>query len=73
MGSNIFQWGGVQLFSGVCVEGGGVQMLISIETDKTCDFSSPGLPFAGFVHAQAGLRLCFSHALNKVDSVFFKN
>ena len=45
-------------------------MLISIVTDTTF-FSPDPLPpsFAGFVYAQAGLRLCFSHALNKVDSV----
>ena len=42
-GYNIFQ-GGVQLFPG---GGGGVQMLISIETHITCDFpggSGPPIP-----------------------------
>ena len=37
-GSNIFQWGGVQLFPGR----GGVQMLILIETHITSDFPGGG-------------------------------
>ena len=35
--SNIFQGGKVQIF-----RGGGVQMLISIETHRTCDFQGGG-------------------------------
>ena len=34
--------GGGQLFPGVCVCVGGVQMLISIETYRTCDFPGGG-------------------------------
>ena len=39
-GSNIFQGGGGPTFS----RGGGVQVLISIETHITCDFPGEGVP-----------------------------
>ena len=49
-GSNIFQGGGG---GGPTFSRGGVQMLISIETYRSCDFtagSGPRIPPSGFVH-----------------------
>ena len=51
-GSNIFQGGGIQLFP--VVWGGEVQVLISIETHITCDFTGEGVrnpyPPSGSAH-----------------------
>ena len=50
-GSNIFHGGGgVQLFPG---GGGGVQMLISIETHITCDFPGGGVRLVSAVYVSS--------------------